>query len=297
MNIYLAIILTILIGEYILTLVVEALNVKSATSVLPSEFAGFYDADKYKKSQAYLKEGTRFDLIQQTLLTIIIIIFILSGGFNFVDNIARSFSGNEIIAGLIFAAILMLCYEIVCIPFSAYHTFIIEEKYGFNRTSVKTFILDLVKTWILGGIIGGLVFVFILVFFLKTGKIAWIYCWISVVLFRFFLIFIAPVLILPLFNKFTPLEDGDLKTKIQAYAKSQDFAIREIFRIDASRRSSKSNAYFTGFGKFRRIALFDTLIQKHTTEELVSVLAHEIGHYKKKHTVVAAVKVSAMMLR
>lgn len=285
MNIYLVIILVILIGEYILGLIVESLNIGYASPVLPEEFEGFYDAKEYRKAQNYLRESTNFQLIKDGISTFAIVVFILAGGFNFVDRLARSFGLGIILTGLIFAGILLLASQILSIPFSAYHTFAIEEKYGFNRTSVKTFILDIVKSWILGVIIGGIIFAAVIWFFDKMERWAWAYCWICVTLFQLFLMFIAPTAIMPLFNKFVPLEDSELKKAIEEYANSQNFKMKGIFKMDASRRSAKSNAFFTGFGKYRRIALFDTLIEKHTADELVSVLAHEIGHYKKRHII------------
>ncbi|MBW1839944.1 MAG: M48 family metallopeptidase [Deltaproteobacteria bacterium] len=283
MNIYLIIILIIIVGDYLLDYIVETLNVKHVKTELPKEFEGYYDAEKYKKAQNYLKETTRFGIITDTITTPITLAFILIGGFNYFDQIARGFQLAPIPTGLIFAGILMLASQILSIPFSVYSTFVIEEKYGFNRTTVKTFILDILKSLLLIAIIGGVVFSIILWFFGKAGDLAWIYCWVVVVLIQLVLTFIAPVVIMPLFNKFFPLEDGDLKTAIENYAKSQKFKLKGVFTMDASKRSTKSNAFFTGFGKFRRIVLFDTLIKKHTVDELVSVLAHEMGHYKKKH--------------
>lgn len=283
MNIYLIIILAILIGEYILELIVESLNVKCASPALPREFEGYYDAEKYKKAQDYLKESTNFGLIKGTFFTFIIAVFIIAGGFNFVDRLARSFNFGHILTGLIFAGILLLASQILGIPFLVYHTFVIEERYGFNRTTVKTFILDIIKNWILGAIIGGIIFAGIIWFFDKMGSWAWVYCWIGVTLFQLFLIFIAPIAIMPLFNKFIPLEPSALKDAIENYADSQNFKMKGVFKMDASRRSAKSNAFFAGFGKYRRVALFDTLIERQSSAELVSVLAHEIGHYKKGH--------------
>jgi STE24 endopeptidase len=280
---YLILILTILIAEYILEVIVETLNARHISGNLPQEFQGFYDAEKYRKSQNYLKENTRFCLVKNTFFTLVTIIFILSGGFNFVDELARSLAKGEILTGLIFAGILGLASRLLGLPFSTYRIFVIEAKYGFNKTTPKTFFSDIIKGLILSAIIGGIVLAGVLWFFKVTGGLAWVYCWLAITAFQLFLVFIAPVVIMPLFNKFIPLEDGELKAAIQNYAKSQNFALAGIFKMDASRRSTKSNAFFTGFGKFRRIALFDTLIQKHTTDELVSVLAHEIGHYKKRH--------------
>lgn len=283
MNTYLLIILIIIVGDYLLDFIVETLNVKHVKTELPKEFEDYYDAEKYKKAQNYLKENTRFGIIIDTITTPITLAFILIGGFNYVDQIARGFQLSPIPTGLIFAGILMLASQILSIPFSVYSTFVIEEKYGFNRTTVKTFILDILKSWLLIALIGGIVFSIILWFFAKAGDLAWIYCWVVVVLVQLVLTFIAPVVIMPLFNKFFPLEDSELKTAIESYAKSQKFKLKGVFTMDASKRSSKSNAFFTGFGRFRRIVLFDTLIKKHTVDELVSVLAHEMGHYKKKH--------------
>lgn len=283
MNTYLIVILAILIGNYILDLIVEFLNVKSIKKELPGEFEGFYDAAKYKKSQEYLKDNTYFKLVQSTIITGIVLFLILSGGFNFIDKLARSFSLSPIPTGLIFIGILFFFFQIIEIPFSLYHTFVIEEKYGFNRTKPKTFILDILKGWLLSIIIGGLLLSLILWFFIKSGSLAWVFCWVGVTIFEFFIIFIAPIVIMPLFNKFIPLEEGELKQAIQTYAQSQNFKLKGLFKMDGSRRSSKSNAFFTGFGKYRRIVLFDTLIKNHSVDELVSVLAHEMGHYKKKH--------------
>ena len=283
MNIYLIVILAIIIGNYILDLIIDLLNVRSIKEELPNEFEGFYDSAKYKKSQSYLKDNTYFKLIQATFMTAMVLFLILSGGFNFIDRLARSFNLGIIPTGLIFSGILFFFFQIIGIPFSIYHTFVIEEKYGFNRTKPKTFILDILKGWLLSIIIGGLLLFLIIWFFIKSGNLAWLFCWLGVTVFEFFIIFIAPVVIMPLFNKFIPLEEGELKQAIQTYAQSQDFKLKGLFKMDGSRRSSKSNAFFTGFGKYRRIVLFDTLIKNHGVDELVSVLAHEMGHYKKKH--------------
>jgi STE24 endopeptidase len=283
MNPYLIFILVILIGSYVLELVLDFLNVRYLKTDLPSEFEGYYDGEKYKKSQNYLRENTCFGMINDTIITPIIIIFILMGGFNAVDRFARSFQLGSIPTGLIFAGVLILAYHVIHIPFSIYGTFIIEEKYGFNKTTVKTFILDILKTWFLVAIIGSILLSVVLWFFEKAGGGAWLYCWAATVLFQIFLLFIAPVTIMPLFNKYSLLGEGELKRAIEDYARSQDFKMKGIFTMDGSKRSTKSNAFFTGLGKFRRIVLFDTLLAKHSVEELVSVLAHEMGHYKKKH--------------
>ena len=283
MNIYLVIILTILVGSYVLNLVVERLNIRHLKVNLPPEFAGYYDAHKYKQAQNYLKENTGFEIITKTIFLVITLTFILVGGFNIVDQWARNFHLGPILTGLIFAGVLLLTYLTLHLPFEAYDTFVIEEKYGFNKTTVKTFILDILKSWLLIVLIGGAAFSGILWFFGEAGNLAWLYCWMAITLFQIFLFFIAPVVIMPLFNKFIPLEEGELKKAIEGYAESQGFKMKGVFKMDGSKRSTKSNAFFTGFGKFKRIVLFDTLIEKHTVSELVSVLGHEIGHYRKKH--------------
>ncbi len=283
MNVFLIIILFILIGDYALGLVVDALNVKHLKTDLPGAFSGYYDGEKYKKSQQYLKENTRFELITGAITTPAVIAFILLGGFNWVDQWSRSFHWGPTVTGLIFAAILLFGSQILSLPFSIYGTFVIEEKYGFNKTTPKTFVLDILKGWLLAIVIGAPVFSAILWFFGQTGPMAWAYCWGALTVIQVFLMFIAPVVIMPIFNKFVPLEEGELKSAIEDYAKKQRFKMKGVFSMDGSKRSTKSNAFFTGFGRFRRIVLFDTLISKHTTEELVSILAHEMGHYKKKH--------------
>ena len=283
MNVYLVIILSVIVGNYLLGIFVETLNVRHAKTSLPEEYQGYYNPEEYKRAQNYLRENTRFKIITSTIMTPITVVFILIGGFNFVDQIAGSFQFGPIPTGLIFAGILMLASQIISIPFSAYGTFVIEEKYGFNRTTVRTFILDLLKAWLVAAMIGGPLFSIVLWFFGKAGNWAWVYCWVAVVLFQIALTFLAPVVILPLFNKFYPLRSGELKAAIETYARSQDFKMKGVFKMDASKRSTKTNAFFTGFGKFRRIVLFDTLTEKYEVDELVSILAHEMGHYKKKH--------------
>ena len=215
-----------------------------------------------------------------------------------VDLFARHFGLGSIWTGLIFAATMGLGATVINLPFSIYSTFVIEERYGFNKTTVKTFVSDIIKSLILAVILGGLILAAILWFFEKTGPLAWVYCWFAVTVFEIFLLFIAPYVIMPLFNKFIPLEDGDLKTAVETYVKAQNFRMKGLFKMDGSKRSAKTNAFFTGFGKSRRIVLFDTLIAKHTVPELVSIVGHEMGHYKKKHipaAIARAIATSGLM--
>jgi len=298
MNFFLVLILAILIGTYLLDLIVDTINVRHVKTDLPEEFEGFYDEAEYKKSQEYLKENTRFGTISDSITTPITIAFIIFGGFNIVDRFVRGFDLGSIPTGLLFAGLLLLASQIIYIPLSIYDTFVIEEKYGFNKTTPKTFVLDILKSWLLAAVIGGIILSAVLWFFEKAGPWAWLYCWIAVTIFQILLMFIAPVVIMPLFNKFFPLEESELKKAIEDYARSQNFKMKGVFTMDGSKRSTKSNAFFTGFGKFRRIALFDTLIEKHTVDELVSVLAHEMGHCKKRHilkTIVLSILTTGVM--
>jgi len=283
MNTYLIIILALIVFNYLLDVVLNVLNLKHVRTDIPEEFQGVYDQEKYATSQKYLRENTRFDLISSTIQTPISVAFILLGGFAWVNRLAESAGFGLIGTGLVFAGILILLSQVLSLPFSIYDTFVIEEKYGFNKTTPKTFVLDLIKGLVLTAIIGALVFSFVLWFFDQAGGRAWLYSWLVLVAIQLILMYIAPVYIMPLFNKFEPLEDGELKTAIEDYANKEGFALQGIFKMDGSKRSTKSNAYFTGFGKMRRIVLFDTLIEKHSVAELVSVLAHEVGHYKLKH--------------
>jgi STE24 endopeptidase len=283
MNYYLPIILAIIIGSYLLELFVERLNLRNLKTGLPEEFEGYYDGERYRKSQEYLLENTRFSLITSSIETPVILAFIFMGGFNYFDQVARSFNLGTVPTGLIFTGMLLVAFQVFQLPFSVYSTFVIEEKFGFNRTTPKTFLLDILKSWLLAGLLGGAALYGILWFFESTGEWAWFYCWIAITAFQLLLAFVTPAVILPLFNKYTPLKNDDLREAIERYARSQNFKMKGVYQMDGSRRSTKANAYFSGFGRFRRIVLFDTLIEKHTTSELVSILAHEMGHYKKGH--------------
>jgi STE24 endopeptidase len=226
---------------------------------------------------------TRFSLMESTVSIILTVFFIVAGGFNLIDGTARSFGLSSIPTGLLFTGMLGLLSTFLNLPFSTYSTFVIEQRFGFNTTTVKTFILDGLKALLLAVLLGGPLLGAILWFFETCGTIAWLYCWIAAVTFILVVQFLAPVLIMPLFNKFTPLADGELKEAITGYAAAQQFAMQGIYTMDGSKRSTRVNAFFTGFGRFRRIVFFDTLMDKLSTAEIVAVLAHEMGHYKLKH--------------
>ncbi|MCJ7812212.1 M48 family metallopeptidase, partial [bacterium] len=283
MNIYGMIILSTLLIEFVLNLIADLLNLQHLSGDLPDEFKTVYDAVAYQKSQDYTRVNTRFGFLTSSLNLIIILLFWFGGGFNMLDTIVRSWKLHPIWTGLIYIGILMLFRLLVSLPFTIYATFIIEERFGFNKTTPITFIKDLIKGLVLSILIGGPLMGGMLAFFQYAGSLAWLTCWIVTTCVALFLQYIAPTWIMPLFNKFTPLEEGDLKNSILSYAQSVKYPLSGIFVMDGSKRSTKSNAFFTGFGKNKRIALFDTLIKKHQIPEMVAILAHEIGHYKKKH--------------
>ena len=283
MNPYLVFIILVITGSYLINLLVIILNLRAMDPQLPEEFRETFDNEKYSQSQNYTRETSRFELISSAITTVITIIFILAGGFNYVDNLARAVGMGSIYTGLIFSGILFILSTILNTPFSLYSTFVIEEKFGFNRTDIKTFLSDLFKTTFLTLILGGIILAGVLWFFETGGKNAWIWCWAGVFSFMFLMQFLAPVLIMPLFNKFTPLEQGRLRQEIEDYARRENFKMQGVYTMDGSKRSSKLNAFFTGFGRFKRIVFYDTLLEKLQDMEIVAVLAHEMGHFKLKH--------------
>ncbi len=285
MHFWLYTVLLILVISYLLELTVSLLNIRSLDPALPQEFSTTYNAEEYKNSQAYTRETTFFSISETSYSTILTIIFLLAGGFNYVDIWTRGLGFSEITTGLFFIGGLGLLTFIAHLPFSIYSTFVIEERFGFNRTSVKTFILDILKGGLLAVLIGAPFLAAILWFFMHSGTYGWLYCWLGVVVFSIVLQFLAPVLIMPLFNKFSPLENGPLQDQILDYARKENFKLQGIFTMDGSKRSTKLNAFFTGFGKFRKIVFYDTLLEKLDESEIVAVLAHEMGHFKLKHIV------------
>ncbi len=279
------IIIGILVLDFLFEKYLDYLNTTKWSDTIPDEVKGIYDEDKYKKQQDYQKENHRFGMFSSSFSMVITLCMFLFYGFALVDGWAWSITGNAILAALIFFGILMFGSDIINTPFSVYDTFKIEEKYGFNKTTPKTFILDKIKGWLVGGLIGGGLLAIIILIYQKTGNMFWIYAWIVVSAFSIFMAMFYSNLIVPLFNKQTPLEEGELRDAISTFSKKVGFKLDNIFVIDGSKRSTKANAYFTGLGAKKRIVLYDTLITDLSTEELVAVLAHEIGHNKKKHVI------------
>jgi STE24 endopeptidase len=275
----------IIIAEFIFEKILDILNYRNLNTKLPERMKGIYDPEKYKKSIAYNKENARFGLLTSTISFLVIIILISTGFFGFLDTWIRTFIENSLLVSLVFFGILYIAGDILSTPFSVYDTFVIEEKYGFNKTTPRTFILDKLKGYLLSLILGGGILLVLLLLIDSMGKNFWIYFWIVISAFTLFMNIFYTTLIVPLFNKLVPLEENDLKSAILGYSRKVNFPLDNIFVIDGSKRSTKSNAYFSGLGRKKKIVLFDTLINNHTIEELVAVLAHEVGHYKKKHII------------
>jgi len=285
----LIIILGISIISYLFDQLLDYLNLKAQRKDIPSEIASFYDKEKYSKSLDYYSAQAKFSFITSGLGFIASLAMLALGGFGWVDQLLRPHFSNDIILALVFFGVVMIISDILTLPFQLYSTFIIEERFGFNKTTGKTFILDKIKGYLLGGIIGGLLLSLMIYFVQKIGPDFWI--WFALIASAFVLMMnmFYTSLILPLFNKLTPLQEGELKTAIEAFASKISFPLDNIFVIDGSKRSSKANAFFSGIGKKKKIVLYDTLITNHTTDELVAVLAHEVGHFKKKHIVMSMI--------
>jgi len=287
--ILLYIIIGIIVFDYVFERVLDYLNSTFWSDELPEELSDIYDAEKYRKSQQYLKVKQRFSLIVSTISFIAMITMLVLGGFAYIDEIARRFTTQPILLALLFFGILGLAADILFTPFSLYNTFVIEERFGFNKTTFRTFILDKLKGLLLAIIIGGGLLALIIWIYLSTGPWFWLIAWAVVSVFMIFMTMFYSNVIVPLFNKQQPLEDGELRIAIEAYSSKVKFRLKNIFVLDGSKRSSKANAYFAGLGRKKRIVLFDTLINDLSIPELVAVLAHEVGHYKKKHTLTGMV--------
>lgn len=279
------IILLALTGSYLIGTAADLLNLKHLDQPLPGEFSDHFDAQRYADSQQYLRINTYFGLITSTIDLIVILLFWFCKGFQLIDAWVRSFEFSATVSGLLFIGTLLLLKSLISLPFTAYSTFVIENRFGFNKTSWLTFITDYLKTMVLTCVLGGGLLSLILLFFQSKGPYAWAMCWAAATVFMIAVQYIIPTWILPLFNKFTQLEDGHLRNEIFNYANSINFSLSNVFVMDGSKRSTKSNAFFTGFGKNKRIVLFDTLLKNQTVEELVAILAHEMGHFKKRHII------------
>ena len=280
------VIIAILLLQFVIETILNYLNARKFGDPVPNELNDVFDEQEYRRSQAYKFTNYRFGLVSGVFSLLLILGFLISGGFEWVDQFVLSVTDNAILRALLFFGIIVIGADLLSTPFSWYHTFVIEEKYGFNKTTPRLFVTDKIKSFLMISILGGGILALVIWFFQWAGRDFWLYAWGLIAIFTVFMNLFYSRLIVPLFNKQTPLEDGPLRNKIKAYAERVGFELSHIFVIDGSKRSTKANAYFSGFGKQKRVALFDTLLQDLEEDEIVAVLAHEVGHYKRNHIIV-----------
>ena len=298
-NLIFVLLISFPVAGYLVQRYLEYLNSSMWSVSLPEKLKGICDEEEYRKSQLYQKENNRLAFWTASFNLTVIIIMLVAGGFSLFDSIASSLSTNIIVVSLLFFGLIGLGSDLINIPFSWYDTFVIEKKYGFNTMTIRTFITDHFKSWFIALLVGIPVLGLITWFYYRTGKNFWIYAWLLISVFSVFINFFYSELIVPLFNKQTPLPAGSLREGIEAFASRTGFKIRNIYVIDGSKRSTKANAYFAGFGSRKRIVLFDTLMTELSEEEIIAVLAHEIGHYRKKHVIqatISSVFITGLML-
>ena len=279
------IILTITIVSYVFDQLLDYINLRSQKTDIPPDVESFFVREKYLKSLAYNRDRTKFSFITSAFGFALSAGMLVFGGFGWLDGLLRLFIDNHILLALAFFGVLMLASDLLTIPFQLYSTFVIEEKYGFNKTSIKTFITDKLKGYVLGAVVGGTLVALLIYMIQEIGPSFWIWFSVIAAMVILFVNMFYTSLILPLFNRLTPLGNGELKQSIEAFSRKVGFPLDNIFIIDGSKRSKKANAFFSGIGRKKKIVLYDTLISNHTTEELVAVLAHEVGHFKKKHII------------
>ena len=285
-NIFFFLIITIIILGHLSGLYLDYLNNRMWSDTVPGKLRDIVDREKYKASQNYYRANMKFSNISSSFFLIVILLMLFTGGFAWIDSIASSVSDNRIIVSIVFFGIIYLGFDILSMPFSWYDTFHIEEEFGFNKTSKKTFFTDHLKGWLLALLIGVPLLALVSWLYYSAGDKFWLYAWVVIILFSVIMNMFYSELIVPLFNKQKPLEEGELRTEIEKMARKAGFKLDNIYKIDGSKRSTKANAYFSGLGPKKRIVLFDTLIDDLSIKEITAVLAHEIGHYKKKHSLV-----------
>lgn len=277
------IILAIIIAGFIFDQWINYLNTTTRSNLLPEALKGFYDESTYSLQQDYERDNYRFGLVSDILSFIAILAMLILGGFAWVDGFVRIYTDSAIVMAIFFFGIIAVASDLLSIPLEVYHTFILEERYGFNKTTPKTFVIDKLKGWLLAAVIGGGILALIIFIYEKSGSWFWVLAWISISVFTLFISYFYTTLLVPIFNKLTPLPAGELRDAIEQVAARADFNLKDISIMDGSKRSTRGNAYFSGFGRKKSIVLFDTLVNEHSVDELAAVLAHEIGHYKKKH--------------
>jgi STE24 endopeptidase len=277
------IILAIIIAGFVFDQFINYLNTTTRSNSLPETLKGFYDESTYSLQQDYERENYRFGIVSDVLSFLAILAMLLLGGFAWIDGLVRTITDSAILLAIFFFGIIAIASDLLSIPLEVYHTFVIEERFGFNKTTPKTFVIDKLKGWLLATIIGGGILSLIIFIYEKSGSWFWVLAWISISVFTLFISYFYTTLLVPIFNKLKPLPAGKLRDAIEQVAKQADFNLKDISIMDGSKRSTRGNAYFSGFGRKKSIVLFDTLVNEHSVDELAAVLAHEIGHYKKKH--------------
>ena len=290
MNILFIIIVSIIILEFLFDKTLDFLNLKNLSPELPEEAKEIYDKEKYRKSQEYYKMNHNFSMLTSSVTFIAMLAMLFFNGFAWVDLFVRSYTENPILMALLFFGLIGFASDLLGTPFSLYRTFVIEEKFEFNKTTIATFIFDKIKGYALALIIGGGLFALIIWIYQTTGNYFWLFAWAVISFFMVFITMFYTTFLVPLFNKLTPLPEGELRTAIEEYCRKVGFKLNNLFVINGSKRSAKANAYFSGLGAKKTIVLYDTLIEKHSVDELVAVLAHEVGHYKKKHTLIGTIQ-------
>ena len=283
MNAYSIVMLIALLVDYVVHTIAAFLNVEQLSQPVPDDVAVLYGEQELNRARRYVRAATWEGLIECTVLLLALLLFLFSGGFAWVDSVVGRWFTGELLRGLAFLGLIGLAYAVLSLPFDIYRTFMTETRFGFNRTTWRTFAADRAKGLTLTVVLGGALLTGVLLLFLNMGSSAWLLCWLLVVAFSLAVQWLGPALILPLFNRFEPMPEGQLKDAIVRYADSVRFPLQNVYLIDGSRRSTKANAFFSGFGRHRRIAIFDTLAEKHSVAEIVSVLAHEVGHYQLRH--------------
>ena len=253
---------------------------------LPAILQDIYAPEKYEKQQEYFRVNTRFGMLTNTVSFLVTLLMYSLGGFGWLDQIITSHIENEIFVSLVFFGVLFLASDLLLVPFEWYDTFVIEQRFGFNKVTPRLFVADKLKSYAMMIVLGGGLLSLIIWIYTLTSTYFWLLAWAVVTLFGLFMAMFYSEIIVPLFNKQTPLEAGELRTEIEKFADKAGFKLKNIYIIDGSKRSTKANAYFTGLGAKKRIVLYDTLMDTMTTDEIVAVLAHEIGHYKHKHTLI-----------
>lgn len=282
-------ILGFFIFDFIFDLFFDVLNFQHRKKPLPDRIKSLFNIETTQKQLDYQLDNFKFGLFTGVLSGIAMVTILVCGLFPYQDNFLRAYLSNDYLLTLLFFGIIFLVSFVFSIPFDWYQTFVIEEKYGFNKTNTKTFILDKIKTLLMSVVLGGLIVTVLLWFYFQTGSYFWLYAWAFVSVFSIFMMMFYSNLIVPLFNKQKPIEEGALKDAIVEFCSKVNFKIKNVYIIDSSKRSTKTNAYFTGFGTKKRIVLYDNMIEKFSNEEIVAVLAHEIGHNKHKHTLIGLI--------